>query len=55
MELHTLRPPAGSTKAPKRVGRGSGSGMGKTSAKGHKGARARAGIWREARPPQQLE
>jgi large subunit ribosomal protein L15 len=43
MELHTLRPPAGSTKAPKRVGRGPGSGMGKTSAKGHKGARARAG------------
>ncbi len=43
MELHTLRPPAGAKKARKRVGRGPGSGMGKTSARGHKGARARAG------------
>ncbi len=43
MELHTLRPPAGSKKARKRVGRGPGSGMGKTSARGHKGARARSG------------
>lgn len=43
MELHTLKPPAGSRKNRKRVGRGPGSGMGETSARGHKGARARAG------------
>lgn len=44
MELHTLRPPKGAKKARKRVGRGPGSGMGETSARGHKGARARAGF-----------
>ena len=44
MELHTLKPPAGSTKNRKRVGRGAGSGMGETSGKGHKGAKARAGF-----------
>lgn len=43
MKLHELRPAAGSTKAPKRVGRGTGSGMGKTSTMGHKGQKARSG------------
>ncbi len=43
MKLHELQPVAGSTKAKKRVGRGTGSGMGKTSAKGHKGQKARSG------------
>lgn len=43
MKLHELKPAAGSTTAPKRLGRGSGSGLGKTSGKGHKGAKARSG------------
>jgi len=43
MKLHELQPAEGSTKAKKRVGRGIGSGMGKTSAKGHKGQKARSG------------
>ena len=43
MKLHELHPAAGSTAAPKRLGRGSGSGLGKTSGKGHKGAKARRG------------
>jgi large subunit ribosomal protein L15 len=44
MELHSLKPPKGSRKNRKRVGRGSGSGMGETSTRGHKGAKARAGF-----------
>ncbi|MEW6412202.1 MAG: 50S ribosomal protein L15 [Candidatus Zixiibacteriota bacterium] len=44
MELHTLKPPAGSKKTRRRVGRGSGSGLGKTSGRGHKGAGARSGF-----------
>ncbi len=43
MKLHELHPAEGSTTAPKRLGRGSGSGLGKTSGKGHKGAKARSG------------
>ena len=43
MKLHELRPQEGSTRAPKRVGRGIGSGTGKTAAKGHKGQKARSG------------
>ncbi|MDD2428368.1 MAG: 50S ribosomal protein L15 [Eubacteriales bacterium] len=43
MKLHELKPQAGSTTAPKRLGRGVGSGLGKTSGKGHKGAKARSG------------
>lgn len=43
MKIHELRPAAGATKSPKRVGRGTGSGIGKTSAKGHKGQKARSG------------
>lgn len=41
MRLHELQPAEGATKARKRVGRGTGSGMGKTSTKGHKGQKAR--------------
>ena len=43
MKLHELGPAAGSTTAPKRLGRGVGSGLGQTSGKGHKGAKARSG------------
>ncbi len=43
MYLNTIRPAAGSNKEPKRVGRGIGSGWGKTSGKGHKGQKARSG------------
>ena len=43
MKLHELTPAPGSTKAPKRLGRGIGSGVGKTSGKGHKGQNARSG------------
>ncbi|HIU46669.1 MAG TPA: 50S ribosomal protein L15 [Candidatus Fimadaptatus faecigallinarum] len=43
MKLHELKPAIGSTTAPKRLGRGVGSGLGKTSGKGHKGANARSG------------
>jgi large subunit ribosomal protein L15 len=43
MELNTIKPAAGSTKASKRVGRGGGSGLGKTAGRGHKGQKARAG------------
>ncbi|MDO5022017.1 MAG: 50S ribosomal protein L15 [Eubacteriales bacterium] len=43
MKLHELKPATGSTQAKKRLGRGSGSGLGKTSGKGHKGAKARSG------------
>ncbi len=40
-ELSSLRPPRGATKTRKRLGRGVGSGLGKTSGKGHKGQKAR--------------
>ena len=43
MKLHDLKPAVGATSAPKRLGRGVGSGLGKTSGKGHKGAKARSG------------
>ena len=43
MKLHDLSPTAGSTKESKRIGRGHGSGQGKTAGKGHKGQKARAG------------
>ena len=43
MKLHELSPAPNSTKAPKRVGRGIGSGTGKTAGKGHKGQNARSG------------
>ena len=43
MKLHDLKPAVGATTAEKRLGRGIGSGLGKTSGKGHKGAKARSG------------
>lgn len=43
MKLNTLSPAAGSKKARKRVGRGIGSGLGKTAGRGHKGQTSRAG------------
>lgn len=43
MKLFELQPAPGAKKTPKRVGRGIGSGLGKTSAKGHKGQKARSG------------
>ena len=43
MKLHTLKPAAGSKKAPKRVGRGTGSGLGRNAGKGEKGQNARSG------------
>ncbi|MBA4697670.1 MAG: 50S ribosomal protein L15 [Legionella sp.] len=43
MNLNTLSPEYGSRKAKKRLGRGIGSGLGKTAGKGHKGQKARAG------------
>lgn len=42
-DLHDLRPPEGSHRDRKRLGRGPGSGTGKTSGRGHKGSKARAG------------
>ncbi len=43
MKLHELQPAEGSQKTRKRVGRGIGSGMGKTSTRGMKGQKSRAG------------
>lgn len=43
MYLNTLKPAAGSKKSRKRVGRGIGSGLGKTSGRGHKGQKSRSG------------
>ncbi|UTW11055.1 50S ribosomal protein L15 [Marinobacterium rhizophilum] len=43
MRLNTLSPAAGSKQAPKRVGRGIGSGLGKTGGRGHKGQKSRSG------------
>ena len=43
MKLHELQPALGSTHEAKRIGRGHGSGNGKTAGKGHKGQKARAG------------
>jgi len=43
MQLNTIKPAVGSTKNRKRIGRGVGSGHGKTATKGHKGQKARSG------------
>lgn len=43
MELNTVKPAEGSKHAKRRVGRGIGSGLGKTSGRGHKGQKSRAG------------
>ncbi len=43
MKLHNLKPACGSTHSRRRLGRGPGSGLGGTSTRGHKGAKARSG------------
>ena len=43
MKLNNLKPAAGSTHSRRRIGRGPGSGLGGTSTRGHKGAKARSG------------
>ena len=43
MELNTIKPAAGSKKPRRRVGRGIGSGLGKTAGRGHKGQKSRSG------------
>lgn len=47
MGLHNLQPAPGSTKNRKRVGRGQGSGTGKTAGRGNKGQKARSGYKRK--------
>lgn len=47
MELHNLKPAAGSVKGKKRIARGQGSGKGGTSTRGHKGAKSRSGYSRK--------
>ena len=47
MRLHNLKPAKGSTSARKRVGRGPGSGLGKTSGRGEKGQKSRSGFRRK--------
>ena len=46
MKLHDLKAPEGSRKKPKRIGRGTGSGHGKTSGRGTKGQNSRGSGWR---------
>jgi large subunit ribosomal protein L15 len=48
MNLSSLKPAQGATKVRKRVGRGAGSGLGGTSARGHKGAKSRSGYSRKS-------
>lgn len=43
MRLNTIKPAEGATHAPRRVGRGIGSGLGKTCGRGHKGQKSRSG------------
>lgn len=47
MELHNLKPAAGSLKSKKRIGRGQGSGKGGTATRGHKGQKSRSGYSRK--------
>lgn len=47
MKLNNLKPAEGSTHSCRRIGRGSGSGLGGTSTRGHKGAKARSGYKRK--------
>lgn len=47
MNLSNLKPSEGSTKTRKRIGRGTGSGLGGTSTRGHKGAKSRSGYSRK--------
>ena len=44
MKLNEIKDNSGSTKSRKRIGRGIGSGIGKTSGKGHKGQKSRSGV-----------
>ena len=44
MSLSNLKPPAGAKHSKKRIGRGQGSGSGKTASRGHKGAKSRSGF-----------
>src|SRR3989442_10538459 len=44
MDLNNLKPPKGAKHAKKRIGRGQGSGSGKTASRGHKGAKSRSGF-----------
>ncbi len=48
MKLHTLKPAEGAIKSEKRIGRGTGSGHGGTSTRGHKGAQSRSGYSKKA-------
>ena len=48
MKLHDVQPKAGSKQPRKRIGRGHGSGTGKTSGRGHKGAKSRSGYKHKA-------
>ncbi len=47
MKLHNLKPAPGSTHSRRRLGRGQGSGLGRTATRGHKGAKARSGYSRK--------
>jgi large subunit ribosomal protein L15 len=47
MSLNNLRPPKGARREHKRIGRGQGSGSGKTASRGHKGAKSRSGFKRK--------
>ena len=47
MKLNNLKPAEGSTHSRRRIGRGPGSGLGGTSTRGHKGAKARSGYKRK--------
>ena len=47
MKLNNLKPAAGSTHSRRRIGRGTGSGLGGTSTRGHKGAKSRSGYKRK--------
>ncbi len=47
MDLNNLKPPRGAKRAKKRIGRGQGSGSGKTASRGHKGAKSRSGFKRK--------
>mgnify|MGYP002515640901 FL=1 len=47
MKLHNMKPACGSTHSRRRLGRGPGSGLGGTSTRGHKGAKARSGYKRK--------
>ena len=49
MELNTIKPASGAKHAKRRVGRGIGSGLGKTAGRGHKGQKSRSGGYHKVR------